>query len=66
MRHAPECIDVERQLLSLAEGTLPERARAALFAHAEGCDCCRALVDTYLLVVQLAREPRVAAGRLAP
>lgn len=57
MQNPPECIDVERQLLGLAAGTLSPRRRQALLAHAAGCDCCRALVDTYLLVVELAREP---------
>ncbi len=52
------CREISDLLPGRVAGSLDGRTEVAFSAHADGCSCCRDLVQSYMLVVLLARLSR--------
>ncbi len=50
------CAELTRVLADHFAGQLPTEVAHALESHAEGCPCCRSLVRTYGITVELSRD----------
>ncbi len=50
------CAELTRLLSDHFAETLPPQVADALSSHAEGCPCCRSLVRTYGITVELSRD----------